>query len=60
MAQIIDATNEKDGYLAQGALPAAIWNAPEVLAAGIEAGDTTDENIAEAMTTLNNAIENVA
>lgn len=60
MAQIIDATNEKDGYLAQGALPAAIWNAPEVLAAGIEAGDTTEANIADAMTTLNNAIENVA
>lgn len=60
MAQIIDATNEKNGYLGQGALPAAIWNAPEVLAAGIQAGNTTDENIAEAMKTLNDAIENVA
>ena len=60
MAKIIDATNAKNGYLGQGALPAAIWNAPEVLAAGIEAGDTTNDNIAAAMKTLNDAIENVA
>ena len=60
MAQIIDATNAADGYLAQGALPAGIWSAPETLAASIDDGSTTEANINTAMEVLNTTIEKVS
>lgn len=38
-------------------VPASIWTAPNVLTAGIKAGDTTLDNLQEAMNTLNQSIK---
>lgn len=52
------AINEQAVYATpQTAVPANIWSAPQELVANIKDGSVTEENIAEAMVTLNNSIK---